>query len=243
MNGDKKSWAEALATIDTIEACCSLDEVFAVCQNYVRSIGGTSLLIGQLINPILAGEKISAFGKSDWPEEWAEKWIEQDFIIHDPISQYALKSRATFDWETARQHGSKYGRKILDDGRNYNLKHGLAIPITAGHLPIGLASVGYEKSIPQSLLSCLEVVAIHAYTRMLDFLDSINDIPLISLTKREVDILTFTAAGKTSWEISKIYGIAESTVKKHLQNIIMKTNTANKTHAVTKAFQNGLILP
>jgi len=243
MNNEQKSWTRALTAIDKIEHSDGLDDVFNACQAYVHEVGGTSLLIGRLVNPIIAGRKISAFGMADWPEEWAKKWIDEDLVIHDPVSQYALKSRATFEWETAKQHGTKFGRSILEEGRGYNLNHGVAIPVTAGHLPLGLVSVGYEKPLTPVLLSRLEIVAIHAYTRMLDFLDDETTMPLVKLTKREIDILNFTAVGKTSWEISIIYGIAESTVKKHLQNIITKTNAANKTHAVTKAFSEGLLAP
>jgi len=40
-----------------------------------------------------------------------------------------MKSRAIFEWETAKQHGSKFGQQILDQGRDYNLKQGIAIPV------------------------------------------------------------------------------------------------------------------
>lgn len=245
MNFNKEDWAAVISVIDSIAIAPNSDVVFKLCQDYVYAAGGTSLLIGRLVNPIIAGKKISEFGQSDWPEEWANYWVDNDLVIHDPIGQYALRTRSTFEWSEAKKHGTEYGRKILSRGEDFNLKQGIAIPVSTGYLPLGLVSIShqYDNKMPIEILSRLELVAIHAYTRMLHFLEDDNAVPIVALTKREIDILTFTAAGKTSWEISKVYGIAESTVKKHLQNILKKTNAANKTHAVTKALQDGLIIP
>lgn len=63
------------------------------------------------------------------------------------------------------------------------------------------------------------------------------------LSDREVECLTWTAKGKTSWEISVILGIAECTVSFHLRNVGKKLCTNNRTHSVTLALQHGLIRP
>lgn len=62
-----------------------------------------------------------------------------------------------------------------------------------------------------------------------------------SLTKREKECLSWTAGGKTSWEISVILGISESTATFHLRNAGVKLNANNRTHAVAKAMHEGLI--
>ncbi|MFK7852527.1 MAG: substrate-binding domain-containing protein [Granulosicoccus sp.] len=62
-----------------------------------------------------------------------------------------------------------------------------------------------------------------------------------SLTKRETECLSWTAGGKTSWEISIILGISESTATFHLRNAGVKLNANNRTHAVAKAMHEGLI--
>ncbi len=62
-----------------------------------------------------------------------------------------------------------------------------------------------------------------------------------SLTKRETECLSWTAAGKTSWEISVILGISESTATFHLRNAGIKLKASNRTHAVAKALHLNLI--
>jgi DNA-binding CsgD family transcriptional regulator len=241
---DRSQWEKTLEAIDAVETQATMDEVFAELQAFSRYIGGTTLLVGRLVNPILSGRHISAFGRSDWPKEWSRLWIERDYVLHDPITQYALKSRTTFDWNTAVEHGSTLGKRIAAEREDFALSKGVSIPITAGHLPLGIVSVGYEEAIAPQDLARLELVSFHAYNRMLELMDDPQGVvPIVRLTPRELDVLSFTAAGKTAWEISKIYSIAESTVKSHLQNIIRKTNAANKTHAVTLALRDGQIMP
>lgn len=63
----------------------------------------------------------------------------------------------------------------------------------------------------------------------------------VSLTKRETECLSWTAAGKTSWEISVILGISESTATFHLRNASAKLKASNRTHSVAKALHFGLI--
>lgn len=62
-----------------------------------------------------------------------------------------------------------------------------------------------------------------------------------TLTQRETECLTWTAVGKTSWEISVILSISESTATFHLRNAGVKLMASNRTHAVAKALHLGLI--
>lgn len=63
--------------------------------------------------------------------------------------------------------------------------------------------------------------------------------PLIS--KREREVLSLVACGKTSQEISKDLYITKSTVKNHLLSIFQKLNARGQTNAVSIAYQEGLL--
>ena len=64
----------------------------------------------------------------------------------------------------------------------------------------------------------------------------------VSLTQRELECLTWTANGKTSWEIAVILGVSESTATFHLRNAGNKLKASNRAHAVAKAMHQGLIV-
>ncbi len=63
------------------------------------------------------------------------------------------------------------------------------------------------------------------------------------LTGREHDVLRLVAEGLTNKEIGGRLGIAEDTVKKHVQNIIWKLRAADRTQAAILAFRLGLLDP
>jgi LuxR family transcriptional regulator, quorum-sensing system regulator BjaR1 len=57
------------------------------------------------------------------------------------------------------------------------------------------------------------------------------------LTKREREVLQWTAAGKTAWEISQILGVAESTIIAHLKSAAAKYDTSNRVATVVAALR------
>jgi LuxR family transcriptional regulator len=65
--------------------------------------------------------------------------------------------------------------------------------------------------------------------------------PSSSLTSREVEILQWTADGKTASEIADILDLSDHTVTFHLGNAVRKLGCANKTAAVVKAAMLGLL--
>lgn len=61
------------------------------------------------------------------------------------------------------------------------------------------------------------------------------------LSEREIQCLNWTAHGKTSYEIGVILDISLNTVNHYLNNASKKLNCVNKTHAVVKCMQNGIL--
>jgi LuxR family transcriptional regulator len=61
------------------------------------------------------------------------------------------------------------------------------------------------------------------------------------LTERELDVLRWTAHGKTSSEISQLLSISEHTVNFHIRNVIAKLHATNKTAAAVRAAMLGWI--
>lgn len=63
----------------------------------------------------------------------------------------------------------------------------------------------------------------------------------IQLSSREKDVLMWIRDGKNTWDISKILGITENTVKFHVTSILRKTNTVTRAQAVATAMRLGLL--
>jgi len=61
------------------------------------------------------------------------------------------------------------------------------------------------------------------------------------LTDRELEVLRLLAAGKSNQRIAHDLVVALDTVKKHVSHILGKLSAANRTEAVARARQLGLI--
>jgi DNA-binding NarL/FixJ family response regulator len=61
------------------------------------------------------------------------------------------------------------------------------------------------------------------------------------LTERETEILRLMAGGYSNKEIASSLGVAEGTVKNHVSNILSKLGVRDRTRAVLKAFELGIV--
>jgi DNA-binding CsgD family transcriptional regulator len=84
------------------------------------------------------------------------------------------------------------------------------------------------------------LLSIHLFDRLYQIGRSDHK-PGEGLTEREIDCLNWTAAGKTSAEISEILGLSEHTVNHYLNRATRKLDTVNRTQAVAKALRTGII--
>ena len=61
------------------------------------------------------------------------------------------------------------------------------------------------------------------------------------LSARELDVLRLLVAGRRNREIGQALDIAEGTVKLHVSSILGKLGVADRTEAVSRALQRGLV--
>lgn len=62
-----------------------------------------------------------------------------------------------------------------------------------------------------------------------------------ALTRREVEILTWIARGKSNADIAQIVGISPHTVDTYCRRVMSKLDTSSRTTAAVRASQSGLL--
>ena len=65
--------------------------------------------------------------------------------------------------------------------------------------------------------------------------------PISTLSPRELDILRGIVRGASNKEIAREHGIAETTVKIHVQHILRKLDVSSRVHAAVIASENGIL--
>lgn len=65
--------------------------------------------------------------------------------------------------------------------------------------------------------------------------------PVNRLTRREREVMLWTAEGKTAFEVGVIVGLTERTVNFHISRTLAKLGATNKTQAAVKAAVLGML--
>jgi two-component system nitrate/nitrite response regulator NarL len=65
--------------------------------------------------------------------------------------------------------------------------------------------------------------------------------PLATLSPRELDILRGIARGESNKEIARALGIAETTVKVHVQHVLRKLDVSSRVQAAVVATSHGVV--
>jgi len=64
---------------------------------------------------------------------------------------------------------------------------------------------------------------------------------IASLSPRELDVLRGIVRGASNKEIARDHGIAETTVKIHVQHVLRKLEVSSRVHAAVIASENGIL--
>ena len=183
-------------------------------------------------------------GLNNYPGEWQRLYAERNYGAIDPTLARGAASVLPFVWTDAlfadtgafraeaRAHGLEVGwSQSCYDGKGSGGLLTLARsrdPVTDAELRQKTHRMSWLAQVTHETLS----------ERMLAKLLPESS---VCLTTREVDVLRWTADGRTSSEVSEILEISERTVNFHINNTLAKLNALNKTAAVVKAARLGLL--
>ncbi|HEV3239382.1 MAG TPA: response regulator transcription factor [Casimicrobiaceae bacterium] len=118
--------------------------------------------------------------------------------------------------------------------------------IRAGARGFMLKDVSYQQ-----LIAAIRAVAGGATVfqpavteRLLRVADRVHietDAPMQRLTEREAEVVQLMAGGYSNKEIARALGTAEGTIKNHVSSILAKLGVRDRTRAVLKALEAGLL--
>jgi len=219
-------------------------ETITALAGFIESYGFNRVFLGQLVNPLNVPLKDILY-VSNWPDELKAARRNQAAILHDPIALCALRSKRPFTWAEARAYASRAGRKVVDMVHDFGITDGMMFPMHALESVSGGVSLGGHS---KSDLSPLEVAELELVCQVAYYHLEVMHGPfpyqrVAELTARETECVQFVAAGKSNWEIAKILGIQEDTVKKTLRRACDKFGAVNRAHLVASAIARHQIFP
>jgi LuxR family transcriptional regulator, quorum-sensing system regulator LasR len=213
-----------------------------------RSCGFDQVLYGAV--PSRHAKFENAFLMSNYSRAWRERYDAERLAYVDPTVAHCLGSMLPIVWEPDAFAGPA-SRALYEEACAYGIRSGVTLPIHGPNGEFGVLS--FASDAPADARFARDVRAIMPHLSLIrDYaFESSQSLVMPSqpaehgpkLTKRELEVLKWVMAGKSSWEISRITGCSEATVNFHMANVRQKFNVNTRQQAVVKAIALGLIIP
>ncbi len=181
---------------------------------------------------------------NNWPPDMIKTYDRLDLMNISPV-MVALSQKSTpVLWHvdevlTTKTSVTAAAARDLFHARGF--VRGINFPVHDSRSQRGAVGfAGDRNAVSKNELLELSMISIHVFDRL-------SNITLLSekeappLSERELECLRWTAAGKTSSEISTILSLSEHTINHYLISATKKLDAVNRTQAVAKAIRKGWI--
>jgi len=208
---------------------------------------GFPIISGVLMRGLLQDADVQITSLGNTPDAYVQAAKDLGDTRRDPVMS-TLMTQSVPVLYNQQTYVSAGAGELWEMQAPYGYKTGIAVKL---HLPGDkhfLLGMDREEALPapgaqlMQMIAGLQLLAAHALTaadRLLSPKLHKDDLP--KLTKRELDVLSWTAQGKTAWEVSVILGMSEKTVNFHLGNAMRKLEVTSKHQAVLKCVAAGVL--
>jgi len=228
--------------IDEIEGMTDQPAVIARMGREFAKFGFNAWVITGL--PMPGGRLEEMMLLNGWDPSWSSHYFKNNLIKDDPVGAHCFRSIGPFEWKDAPYDAETWpsAQKVMSEAADAGMPRGFCVPI---HTSAGFQSVvslaGVHVDLSPQGKRALHLMSIYAHAKATSVAGQPHESHPRLLTKREREVLSWTTAGKTAWEISRILGISHETVVAHLKAAARKFDTPNKVATVVAALRRGEI--
>ncbi len=181
------------------------------------------------------------FSKNSFPDRWNQHFKQHYDDQKNPIVSYCKASVLPLLWSWSLFDSLP---TLWEDLCLFGLQHGVS---QAVHDPHGLTGIFcFARKLPaihpEDFYEHAGLMLWLTHTVHASLAESLFVAPPpVRLTSKELEVLRWTAEGKTAEEIAIILSLTARTVGFHMHSIICKLGVRNKTAAVIQAIRRKLI--
>ena len=220
----------------------TVDEVFGKITLASRALGFEFCAYGLRLPTPISNPRTMML--SNYPLAWQTRYASQGYLTVDPTVAHGRHSQSPLVWT---ENVFATTPDLWDESQSFGLRFGWAQSSldavgVGGMLSLARSSGALSKAELASeevKMRWLVNISHLALSRL--FVSELVKESQPDLTSREVEVLKWTADGKSSSEIADLLCISENTVNFHIKNSVVKLRTANRTAAVVRAAMLGLL--
>lgn len=183
-----------------------------------------------------------------YSQAWVDHYLAQDYARVDPVVQGCLQRFHPVDWARLDWSG-KPARAFLAEALEAGVgQQGLSVPVRGPNGQFALVTVSdrrrdaaWERYRAEHLRDLI-LTAHFLNQKALEIERGTDQVRTVSLSPREVDVLTFLAMGLSRAQAADSLTISEHTLRVYIESARHKLSAQNTTHAVARALSLGLLV-
>jgi LuxR family quorum sensing-dependent transcriptional regulator len=182
-----------------------------------------------------------------WPPGWFRIYRQRGYHRSDPIVRHLFSAVRPFTWaDVPIDESDAKAVRVMEEAAQFGLHSGFCVPVidiaSRGLTAVSFGGASLGK-LTEDDRGALHLIALFAHARACELYRRGKPTPSdgFRLTRREIEVLQWSAEGMTAREVADRLTISPETVEKHVTNICRRTGAANRTHAVAQALRNHLI--
>jgi len=189
----------------------------------------------------------STFVVSNYSADWQDRYDQCGYVHIDPAVTYSLQNVSPLVWRDKLYNGEAQ-RNFREEAKAHGLAFGITFPLHGPNGEFGIFNLSLDKSSEAEALRTIQRTLGELLLLKDAAFQSVLKLPLckdaaagFQLTKREQEILQWSAIGKTAWEISRICNCSEANINFHLSNVRRKFGVRSSRAAALRAYSLKLI--
>lgn len=217
------------------------DELYRCLQHATQTLGFDFFSFGHQQSLPMSQPRFTWL--SSYPNSWKRHYVDQGHVQMDPRIERARQAPDPFVWDEAL---FKQTPELWEQMKQHGLHHGWTTSVLNQPPGISMFSlVRLERPLNRNEVASksqdLQRLAQLAHVVLGRLVCHRLAQALPALTGREVEVLQWTADGKSAQDIAEILALSKNTVDFHIKNSVQKLNAPNKTAAVMRAALLGLL--
>ena len=215
-------------------------DIFAALQNLVVTHRFRHFIVMTVPNATVR-QLSEVVMMTDWPATLMRRYDSASLFTGSPVIKRLRRSTVPFLFDIAlHPRKDEKGDVANEVFAHARLRRGVYIPVHDTRGQCGAVSFGGDReAVGHEEMKVLTFAAAELFARLCDIRR--EQIAAERLSRREIECLSWAAAGKTTLEMAQILNLSEYTINHYLNRASRKLNTVNRVQTVAQAMRAGLI--
>lgn len=231
--------------IARITAASTAEDLADVLARLTTELGFQYFALSHHVDIAQAGAK--AIRVHNYPDRWASHYDANALGVTDPVHRASHVTSVGFRWSDIPDLIALTPRdcRLLKLGSEHGIGDGFTVPANVPGEARGSCSFASEAehAIPEYSLPVAQLAGAFAFeaARRLWSVRRFDPHPAPILTDRQRDCVLWAARGKSDWETSRILGVSEETVARHIKDGCERYGVHKRTSLAIRTLFDGTL--